>query len=57
MLSIPVTFYKEELEFEARFYLSEAKRLQKEGMALIKEADDMIEHAVETWNRSKEVGG
>ena len=45
------------LEFEARYYLAEAKRLQREGMSLIKEADDMLEHAVLTWNRAKEVGG
>jgi hypothetical protein len=44
-----------QLEFEARFYLSEAKRLQRQGMSLIREADDMLEHAVATWNRAKEV--
>jgi hypothetical protein len=46
---------KVSLEFEARYYLSEAKRLQQQGMRLIREADDMLEHAVTTWNRAKEV--
>jgi hypothetical protein len=46
-----------QLEFEARFYLAEAKRLQRQGMSLIHEADDMLEHAIDTWNRAKEVGG
>lgn len=44
-----------QLEFEARFYLAEAKRLAKQGMSLIKEADDMLEYAVSTWQRAKEV--
>ena len=48
---------KVSLEFEARYYLSEAKRLQKQSMSLMREADDMLEHALETWNRSKEVSG
>jgi hypothetical protein len=56
-MEITQTFRKQELEFEARYYLSEAKRLQRQGMSLIHEADDMIEHAVNTWNRAKEVGG
>jgi len=46
---------KQQLEFEARYYLAEAKRLQREGMRMIHEADDMMEHAVLTWNRAKEV--
>lgn len=46
-----------QLEFEARYYLAEAKRLQRQGMSLIKEADDMLENAVDTWKRAKEVGG
>jgi hypothetical protein len=52
-----VTDDRTQLEFEARFYLAEAKRLQRQGMTLIHEADDMLEHAVLTWNRAKEVGG
>lgn len=47
----------DELEFEARYYLLEARRLQREGMKLLHEADDMLEHAVTTWQRVKEVGG
>lgn len=46
---------RRELEFEARFYLSRARELQKQGMALVKEADDCLELAVNTWNRAKEV--
>ena len=46
-----------QLEFEARYYLAQARRLQRESMSLIKEADDMLENAVETWKRAKEVGG
>lgn len=46
---------RQQLEFEARYYLAEARRLQKQGMSLIREADDMLEHAVTTWNRAKEV--
>jgi hypothetical protein len=46
---------KVSLEFEARYYLAEARRLQQQGMRLIREADDMLEHAVNTWNRAKEV--
>lgn len=46
---------KRELEFEARFYLSRSRELQKQGMALIKEADDMLELSIDTWNRAKEV--
>jgi hypothetical protein len=46
-----------QLEFEARYYLAEAKRLQRQGMSLIRESDDMLEHAVLTWNRAKEVSG
>ncbi len=56
-MEITNTFRKQELEFEARFYLAEAKRLQRQGMSLIHEADDMIENAINTWNRAKEVGG
>lgn len=48
---------KDDLEFEARYYLAESKRLQKEGMSLIHEADTMLEHAISTWSRAKEVGG
>lgn len=48
---------KFDLEFEARYYLAESKRLQKEGMSLIHEADTMLEHAISTWSRAKEVGG
>jgi hypothetical protein len=43
------------LEFEARYYMAEARRLQQQGMRLIRESDDMLEHAVNTWNRAKEV--
>jgi hypothetical protein len=46
---------KIQLEFEARYYLAESKRLQKQGMSLIHEADTMLEHAVNTWDRAKEV--
>ncbi len=56
-MEITQTFCKQELEFEARYYLSEAKRLQRQGMALIREADDMLENAVLTWERAKEVAG
>jgi hypothetical protein len=56
-MEITKTFRKQELEFEARYYLSEAKRLQRQGMSLIREADDMLEHAVLTWERAKEVAG
>jgi hypothetical protein len=45
------------LEFEARYYLAEAKRLQRQGMALVHEADDMLELAVSTWERAKEMAG
>jgi hypothetical protein len=45
------------LDFEARYYLAEARRLQKEGMKLVHEADDMLEHAVLTWERAKEARG
>ena len=48
---------KMELEFEARYYLSESRRLQKQAIVMIHEADTMLEHAVSTWNRAKEVGG
>lgn len=44
----------DELEFEARYYLAEGRRLQKEGMQLLHKADDMLEHAVETWQRVRE---
>jgi hypothetical protein len=57
MVTIPANFYKEELKFEARYYLSEARRLQKESMALMHKADDMFENAVLTWERAKEVAG
>ena len=46
-----------ELQFEARFYLAEAQRLRKQGAALLEEADRMLEHAVNTWERVKEVAG
>lgn len=46
---------REHLEFEARFYLAKSRELQKQGMAAIKEADDMLELAVEAWERAKEV--
>jgi hypothetical protein len=45
---------KVQLEFEARYYLAEGRRLQKQGMSLIREADDMIELAVTTWKRARE---
>jgi hypothetical protein len=45
------------LEFEARYYLAEARRLQKQGMLLIHEADNLLEKSVSTWQRAKEVGG
>lgn len=48
---------RSDLEFEARYYLAESKRLQKEGMSIIYEADTMLEHAISTWSRAKEVGG
>ena len=44
----------EQLVFEARYYLAEGRRLQKQGMSLLREADDMIEHAVLTWQRARE---
>lgn len=47
----------DELEFEARYYLLQARRLQSEGMKLLHEADDMLKHSVLTWQRVKEVGG
>jgi hypothetical protein len=47
----------EHLQFEARYYLAEARRLQKQGMLMLHQADDMIEHAVLSWSRAKEVGG
>lgn len=47
----------QELQFEARFYLAEARRLRKQGAALLEEADQMLEHAVKTWDRAKEVAG
>jgi hypothetical protein len=46
---------KQQLEFETRYYLAEAKRLQREAMQMLHESDDMLEHAVLTWNRAKEV--
>lgn len=46
----------EQLRFEARYYLAEARRLQKQGMLMLHEADDMIEHAVLTWSRAREEG-
>ncbi len=45
---------KIQLEFEARYYLAEGKRLQKQAMSLMREADDMLEHAVLTWQRARE---
>jgi len=45
------------LEFEARYYLAESKRLQKEAMLLMHSSDDMLEHAILTWERAKEVAG
>lgn len=44
------------LQFEARFYLSEAGRLRKQATAMLEEADKMLEHAVLTWDKVKEVG-
>lgn len=46
-----------QLEFEARYYLEKSRSLQRHGMSLIKEADDMLENAIDTWKRAKEVGG
>lgn len=44
-----------ELEFETRYYLAEARRLQRQSMALMRESDDMMEHAVLTWQRAREL--
>ena len=52
-----LTDKRSHLEFEARYYLAESKRLQREGMSLIRQADDLLEHAVSAWDRAKEVGG
>ena len=44
-----------ELQFEARFYLAEAQRLRKQAEVMLKQADEMRDHAVMTWSRVKEV--
>jgi hypothetical protein len=46
---------KDELEFEARYYLSESRRLSKEALTLMHKSDDLLELAVDTWYRAKEV--
>jgi hypothetical protein len=48
---------KESLEFEARYYLAESRRLSQDAMEIFKTADDLLEKAVETWARAKEVAG
>lgn len=54
MLKIPDNFLKEELEFEARYYLSESRKLQNKAKDLLVQADKMLELSVNTWQRARE---
>ncbi len=45
---------KEELEFEARYYLAHSRKLQQEARELLVKADDLLELSVETWSRARE---
>jgi hypothetical protein len=50
-----MTEEKDSLVFEARYYVLKARELNREGLRMIREADDMLELAHSTWARAKEV--